>query len=421
MSDPLVLLEEFSLAREGRTLVEGDRWSVEPGQRVLLTGASGSGKSSFLLALAGLRDHAPGLEARGRWSVVPRPGVVFQNPYAQLVSPGLDEELAFGLENAGWSHPAMVDRVSELKALFGLQGLGGRAPWTFSGGEAQRVALAAALAPKPPLVFLDEPLGYLDPASARTLVHLATDDQRRAAWVVVDHDPRPWAAWADVHYRLENGRWEKAPIPAAPRVGAPLVPPASAPILEVRGLTVGYGKAPAVLQGFDLSVNAGETVALVGASGVGKSTLLRALTGQVRPRTGTIRVHGREYRPRLNRPSPFAWVPQVPEHYFVHPTVAQEWGDDHAARDWGLEALAERHPFTLSEGEKRRLNLVSALASNRDVLLLDEPQFGLDARSRDALEGALADLRARGKTLVLISHEPDFCARNAHRVVEVGR
>lgn len=421
VSDPQVLLEEFSLVRDGRTLVEGGRWAVEPGQRVLLTGASGSGKSSFLLALAGLLDHAPGLEARGHWSVVPRPGVVFQNPYAQLVSPGLDEELAFGLENAGWSRPLMVERVEALKAAFGLAHLGGRAPWTFSGGEAQRVALAAALAPRPSLMLLDEPLGYLDPAAAQTLVNLATEKVRSTAWVVVDHDPRPWAAWADVHYRLENGRWERAPIPNDPREPRTLPRLAPAPVLEVRGLRVGYGRTP-VLDGFDLLVNAGETVAVVGPSGAGKSTLFRALTGQVRPQAGTIRVSGSPFRPRLRRSSPFAWVPQVPEHYFVHPTVAQEWGDQpDAARAWGLGALAERHPFTLSEGEKRRLNLVSALATNRPILLLDEPQFGLDARSRDALEGALSDLRAQGRTIVFISHEPDFCARNAHRVVEVGR
>jgi energy-coupling factor transport system ATP-binding protein len=274
-------------------------------------------------------------------------------------------------------------------------------------------------------VLLDEPLGFLDSASARTLVNLASAADRQAAWVVVDHDAAPWADWADVHYRLTpGGTWSREPVPwpeqLAGRPGGGPTGPGR--LLELRGLRAGYGRGPDVLKDLDLDLVAGETVALVGPSGARKSTLLRCLTGGLKPRAGTIQVDGKPFRPRLNRPSPFSWVPQVPEHYFVHPTVRQEWaGAEDLAEAFGLGSLADRHPFTLSEGEKRRLNLVAALAQPRSVLLLDEPQYGLDSTARTELERTLAELQDRGHAMMIISHEPGFCRRVAHRVVEVGR
>lgn len=468
--DPAILLKDFELVRDGRSLVRGDRWELKPGERVLLTGPSGSGKSSFLLALAGLApEHAPGLTLRGGREGQPSTGVVFQNPYAQLACPSVDDELAFALENAGWELSAMRARVAELKAQFGLGALGDRAPWTLSGGEAQRVALASAMAARPKLMLLDEPLGYLDGEAAASLVDLAMKAGREAAWVVVDHDPAAWAEWADTRYRLaSDGSLNKeplpratrrdapasaapaAPMPGAPAPGAPASPMPGAPILEIRALSAGYGRGPDVLADFSLGLGPGETVAVVGPSGSGKSTVLRCLTGQLKARSGSFFVDGAPFTPNKRRPSPFAWVPQVPEHYFVYDSARAEWENgaasgsgasgagsprgagsgvpaaDHAApgllaaRAFGLEALAERHPFTLSEGEKRRLNLASALAMKRRILLLDEPQFGLDAASQDALEEALARLRAEGVSMIVISHDPAFCARVAHRVVRIG-
>lgn len=454
---PAILLKDFELVRDGRALVWGESWELKPGERVLLTGPSGSGKSSFLLALAGLApEHAPGLTLRGAREGRPSTGVVFQNPYAQLACPSVDDELAFALENAGWELNAMRARVAELKAQFGLDALGDRAPWTLSGGEAQRVALASALAARPKLMLLDEPLGYLDGEAAAGLVDLATKAGREAAWVVVDHDPAAWAEWADTRYRLApDGSLNKEPLPRAtrrdaPTSAAPASPTPGAPILEIRGLRAGYGRGPDVLADFSLGLGPGETVAVVGPSGSGKSTVFRCLTGQLKPRSGSFFVDGAPYTPNKRRPSPFAWVPQVPEHYFVYDSARAEWENgaasgsgasgagssreagsgvpaaDHAApgllaaRAFGLEALAERHPFTLSEGEKRRLNLASALAMKRRILLLDEPQFGLDAASQDALEEALARLRAEGVSMLIISHDPAFCARVAHRVVRIG-
>lgn len=466
---PAILLKDFELVRDGRALVRGESWELKPGERVLLTGPSGSGKSSFLLALAGLApEHAPGLTLRGGRAGRPTTGVVFQNPYAQLACPSVDDELAFALENAGWELNAMRARVAELKAYFGLDALGDRAPWTLSGGEAQRVALASALAARPKLMLLDEPLGYLDGEAAEGLVDLAMKAGREAAWVVVDHDPAAWADWADTHYRLApDGSLSKEPPPKAARRGAPpsiagapsaapAAPAPGAPILELRGLSAGYGRGPDVLADFSLGLGPGETVAVVGPSGSGKSTVFRCLTGQLKARSGSFFVDGAPYTPNKRRPSPFAWVPQVPEHYFVYDSARAEWengagpgglgakssaaprgpaaapvpsaaGDAGqapgllAARAFGLEALAERHPFTLSEGEKRRLNLASALAMKRRILLLDEPQFGLDAASQGALEQALARLRDEGVSMLIISHDPAFCARVAHRIVRIGR
>ncbi len=208
------------------------------------------------------------------------------------------------------------------------------------------------------------------------------------------------------------------------------------PAVEVRGLTLRRGRRT-VLHGVDLSVRAGEFVAVVGANGAGKTTLVQAMAGVIPPPRGTVRVDGvdasRTGLRELSRRIGFVF--QNPEHQFIAHTVFDELAhglrrrglDDAEIRArttamlerFGLEGKADVHPFLLSGGQKRRLSVGTALIAGAPILALDEPTFGQDRARADELLRLLRDLNETGTTIVVVTHDMQLVAEYAHRTVVV--
>ena len=152
--------------------LRGVSFSLEPGQRVALMGANGSGKTTFVLCLNGLLQPQSGevivdgfstKDEGSLYEIRKRVGMVFQNPDNQIVTTAVVREIAFGLENIGISNKDMVNRVEEAMELFHLTRYRDHPPHLLSGGERQRLALAAVWAMQPNYLVLDEPTSLLDP------------------------------------------------------------------------------------------------------------------------------------------------------------------------------------------------------------------------------------------------------------------
>lgn len=225
------------------------------------------------------------------------------------------------------------------------------------------------------------------------------------------------------------------PAPAdAPETASPNAGPCEDdPLLEARGLGFSRTKTP-ILNSIDLRIAKGEAVALIGANGAGKTTLLRLLAGLEAPSSGTILRAGRE-GPARRRPSHSncTLVTQNPEHQFVTSSVRDELA--HGMRlaktpraeiertvermlgDYGLLSVAERNPFTLSGGQKRRLSVAAALSSSRELLLLDEPTFGQDGRSVRTLMEHVRDFTARKGAVLFTTHDLEIASTYADRVI----
>lgn len=208
-------------------------------------------------------------------------------------------------------------------------------------------------------------------------------------------------------------------------------------VVEARGLTLARGRTP-VLHDVDLTVRAGEFVAIVGANGVGKTTLLQALAGVIPAPRGAVRVDGvdparAQLRDRARR---IGFVFQNPEHQFIAHTVfdelahglrLQRLADDEVRarttellRRFGLEASAHRHPFLLSGGQKRRLSVGTALVAGAPVLALDEPTFGQDRARADELLHLLRELNAAGTTIIVVTHDMQLVTDHASRTIVVA-
>ena len=464
-------------------------FSLQPGAFHLVVGPTGSGKSTLLGLMNGHVPHFTGgtvsgsVEVGGRSVATHRPrdfadlvGVVRQNPRSGFVTATVLDELVYAMENLGFSRDAMQGHLEVVGRRLRVDALLERPLATLSGGQAQRVAIAAALMAGPSIVVLDEPTSGLDPDAASEVLDLLVDlvhdhhmtvvcSEHRvervldlAASVVIVEDGRVWCgAPAAAMERssivppvVEVGRaasWTPLPLTVAEatpfadslRVLLPRAPEVSPPtaqrsVADLSRASVHYGDL-AALDAVTLEIHAGEVLGLMGPNGAGKSTLLGVLSGLVALGEGTCTVGGAD--PLTLQPADLVrrvgLIPQDPGLLLYAASVGEECRS--ADVDGGLtpgttEAWFARfqpsvdllrHPRDLSEGQRLCLALAVICASEPPVLLLDEPTCGLDNVAKVHLAEVLADRAAAGAGIVVASHDVEFIAEVASRTVLMDR
>ena len=465
---------------------------IEEGSFVLVTGPTGSGKSTFLRAINGLVPHFSGgtlsgsvtVEGRSTVSNAPRAladvvAFVPQDPGAAFVVDRVEDELAYGMENLGVPPSVMRRRVEETLDLLDIEPLRGRSVRSISGGERQRVAIAAALTVAPRVLVLDEPTSQLDPqgaedvlAALQRLVHdlgltvmMAEHRLERVAGFVdfavgcrggrgvagstagrasvVSGPPSevleavgtgpPVArlgrlvGWRPLPLTVREARRAAASAGAQSKVGAAS---AGAQLIHAH-LSAAYGDRT-VLERVALVVRPGEIVGVVGRNGAGKTTLLRSLAGVHPPSAGSVAVQGG----RAPRPgSDVALCPQDPDSLLFKETVQQEVeatlrargkagpstspasGAETLLEELGLADLADRHPRDLSAGQRLLVAVAATVAAGAPLLLLDEPTRGLDVESKARLAGLLRGFARAGRAVIFATHDVELVAEVATRVV----
>jgi len=234
----------------------------------------------------------------------------------------------------------------------------------------------------------------------------------------------------------QNPAVERAQLPAVERAQRDETPVADpeAPLISLRGLSVRRGRTT-VLHDVDLDIRRGEFAAIVGANGAGKTSLIQAIAGVVRPPRSTVHVGGSDVGRADIRTlsSRVGFVFQNPEHQFIAHTVYDEIAhglrlqrlpdDEVRARTealmarFDLTAKAGTHPFLLSGGQKRRLSVGTALVAGAPVLALDEPTFGQDRARADELLSLLRELNHDGTTILVVTHDMQLVAEYADRMI----
>jgi energy-coupling factor transport system ATP-binding protein len=449
---------------------------LEPASFTVLAGESGSGKSTLLRAACGLVPHFHGGEASGELVVGGMSvrdhgpgdlshvcGTLFQDPESQVVMGGVRAEIALGLEHRGESPAGVARAVEEAALALGIGHLLTRRADTLSGGELQRVALAAALAHRPQLLLLDEPTSQLDPVAGDELIWLLRrlNEEWGTTVLLSEHRLERCLPAADRVLALDRGRlvcdappaeflaWAAgarpplatpaarlfslaglAPLPASVKEAKKALqnagiaveqPPQeqqrrerrhkkAEPALELRGVWHEIEDGPAILRGIDLRVEPGELVALMGRNGAGKSTLLKHAKGLLQPTRGRVRHAGQ-----------VALLLQNPGDYLIHEHAREEAGEA-ALLSAGLDGRGDADPRDLSGGERQRLALEVVLSGDESpaVVCLDEPTRGMDRTRKDALALRLHELAADGAAVIVATHDPEFAARLAERVVLMG-
>ena len=445
----------------------------------MLAGVSGSGKSTLLRALCGLVPHFHGGEATGCLEVGGLDvrdhgpgelagvcGTVFQEPETQVVMSGVRAELELPLEHRRESAAAIARAVEETALALGVAHLLERRTDTLSGGELQRVAIAAAMVHGPRLLLLDEPTSQLDPVAGDELLWTLRrlNEDFGTAVVIVEHRLERCLPASDRVIALARGRiacdasprefldWAGAAAPAletpaarlfslaglrpppvtvkeargvvgsAPAEEPAMVPALGepprrrwgrrgpAPALELREVWHEIEEGPVVLRGLSLTLAPGERVALMGRNGAGKSTLLRVAKGLAEPTRG-----------KVERAGEVALLLQNPGDYLIHEHAVEDAGERGIVQA-GLAGREQANPRDLSGGERQRLALEVVLAGPPcAAVLLDEPTRGMDRLHQDELTARIDSLAAGGATVVVATHDTEFTAAFADRVVLLGQ
>jgi energy-coupling factor transport system ATP-binding protein len=470
---------------------------VAPGEFVLLAGRSASGKSTLLKAACGLVPHFHGGEiegevrvaeidalATGPGELAAAVGYLAQDPETQVVSTTVAAEIELPLEMRGDAPADRARAVEEVALALAIPHLLDRAVDTLSGGELQRVALAAALVTRPRLILLDEPTSQLDPVAGDELIWLLRrlNEEWGVAVLLAEHRLERCLAAADRVVAMEDGAiafdgppaeflaWSHEndaglstpaarlfslagldPLPVGvrdarqalrgtgiarpPHIASRRVrdPRPADPVLEAKNLWIELDRGEElrdVLRGIDLVVRPGERIALMGRNGAGKSTLLRAAAGLHEPVMGKLDVDS------------IALLTQNPSDYLVRERVGDELSGDEgmaALRLVGLEHAVDADPRDLSGGERQRLALAIALAGRMEgerlpaVVALDEPTRGMDHTRKDDLVALIQGLaggvdflshsesNSTGTAAVVVAtHDVEFASAFAERVVLLG-
>jgi energy-coupling factor transporter ATP-binding protein EcfA2 len=403
---------------------------------VLITGKSGSGKSTLAKSIAGFLKETG--ESTGEiyidgsrisecdlFELSQKVGIVQQDPESQICTMNVTDEVAFGLENLCYPQSKIEERITWALSIAGGEYIKNRDTTSLSGGEKQKVAIASILAMKPEVIIFDEPTSNLDVKTTKEIMEVIKKIQKKAdvSAIVIEHKWEHIQKYADSIYQMNDGHLKKIEnLPKAPYTGYKT--DTGNPVLKIKDVSFSYEDT--LLDGIDLTVSENEIIGIMGDNGSGKTTLLLCIMNFLNY-TGDILLNGSSIKGEktFDIARDIGLIFQNPNHQIFENTVYKEAA--FASNNFGvhgpvgellqksgLENYINKNPFRLSYGEKRRLNIVSVLSYNPQVLLLDEPFIGQDYENVQKIMDLL-----KQTTCIIVLHDPFIAKAFCNRIFEL--
>ncbi len=464
--------------------IDGINIKINKGDFIVVCGKSGCGKTTFLrhikksIAPIGKKEGDVLFNGESITKISDRQsaskiGYVMQNPENQIVTDKVWHELAFGLENLGYSSAAIRLKVAEMAAYFGINEWFDKKVEQLSGGQKQLLNLASVTVMNPEIIILDEPTSQLDPVAAGNFLSTVSKINRDLDITVIltEHRLEEVFAYTNRVIVMDNGKitadcspeelsrqmnklshFVQISLPASVRIHSALGGNGDAPLtvnegarwlselfenkpetnrielpeirtnctaLSIKNIFFRYERnSNNILENLSLDIPEGCIFALMGGNGVGKSTLLRLLSGELKPVSGKIKAYNTDLRKsNVN----ILALPQNVQMLFTKNTVLEELEEMNGNKEkiseiaelTQISDLLKRHPYDLSGGEQQKTALAKLLLKNPQILLLDEPTKGMDSEFKEVFSDLLEKLKNEGKTVIMVSHDIEFCSVSA--------
>lgn len=470
---------KFSYLGNKEPAINIPHFFIEEGENVLITGKSGSGKSTLVQCINGIVPHIVNGTYKGDVKIFGKSvqemrvpeistyvGTLLQDPERQVINYKVEEEIAFAPENFNIEKEEILERIDESMEAVGIRDMRGRETSKLSGGELQRVALAAVLTMRPKILILDEPTSNIDPEGTKEIFEYLTRSKDERTTIIVEHKVERVLPFVDRIVVVDNGEIalnivkEEIPdnaglllemgieipeyfvvadntgeINSSGNVGGSITSPGS------RKEKLGIEVSVKYRQGFSLSasldITEGSITAIMGRNGAGKSSLLKGLIGFLDESQAVVsarfHIDGRDLvDPELSTRGLFlGYLPQSFDLMLINKTVRKEINYSARVRKLkGIEPLVENlvdlfslkdhlasDPLTLSQGQRRRVAMAATLAGGPTVIMMDEPTSGQDYYHKKNLGNELKALKSRGYSFLIVTHDVRFVQSYADRVV----
>lgn len=440
-----IRLKEVSFKYDGakENVLENINLTVEYGETVLLSGVSGEGKSTLLSIINGVIPFVNSGEFSGSVEIDGKDvtklkiserskliGTVLQNADEQIIYDLVNEEIAFGCENLNITSEEIDRRIERFTTLMQIEK--NAKTKTLSGGQKQRLITASTLAMEQKIIILDEPLANLDTHTAHILLKALRNLANSGyAVLIVEHRLDVVKNYIDKVMRIENKQLFTSTDINDLNSGIKTIPHADGSLpgeVLIKGKKLFFAAGDRnIIDGLDIEIRAGERIVLLGENGCGKTTLMRMLARLNKPNDGALsQTITKSKKANSKWFSKVGYVYQNPTYQLFMPTLLSEISfkakSEEMAREminaFGLSGLEQRHPQSLSEGQKRRASIAAVCASEPTVLFLDEPTVGQDYKNLcKTVETVNKINKNLGTAIVTVTHDKRCAGALADRVL----